>query len=83
MTRMLAINTIEQRIADVLTMKREIFDAIFSEAEGPKQGGLTRDEIFGLFNLKTPKGPISKVACPPKLPDRQCARKSNVLALSN
>lgn len=59
-TRMLALNTIEQRIADVLNMKREIFDAIFSEAEGPKPGGLTRDEIFGLFNLRTPKGPISK-----------------------
>lgn len=54
-TRMLAMNTIEQRIADVLEMKRQMFDAIFSGADGPKAGGLTRDEIFSLFNLKVPK----------------------------
>jgi SNF2 family DNA or RNA helicase len=57
-TRMLVMNSIEQRIADVLNMKRELFNAIFSEAEGPKKGGLTRNEIFGLFNLRTPKGPL-------------------------
>jgi SNF2 family DNA or RNA helicase len=61
-TRMLATNTIEQRIADVLNMKRELFNAIFSEADAPKKGGLSRDEIFGLFNLRTPKGPIKKQA---------------------
>lgn len=57
-TRMLAMNTIEQRIAEVLNMKRQMFDAVFSEADLPKSNGLTRDEIFGLFNLKTPHGPI-------------------------
>ncbi|WP_164102062.1 DEAD/DEAH box helicase [Candidatus Laterigemmans baculatus] len=56
-TRMLAMNTIEQRIADVLDMKRQMFDAIFSDADGPKAaGGLTREEIFSLFNLKTRSG---------------------------
>jgi len=59
-TRMMAMNTIEQRIADVLDMKRQLFEAIFSEADTGTSRGLTRDEIFGLFNLRTPKGPISK-----------------------
>ena len=56
-TRMLAMNTIEQRIASVLDQKREMFDALFSEQGGPAAGGgLTRDEIFGLFDLRAPCG---------------------------
>ncbi len=56
-TRMLAMNTIEQRIAAVLDQKREMFDMLFAESGGPvKGGGLTRDEIFGLFDLRAPCG---------------------------
>lgn len=59
-TRMLAMNTIEQRIASVLDQKREMFDLLFADKEGPiqpaKSGGLTRDEIFGLFDLRAPGG---------------------------
>lgn len=56
-TRMLAMNTIEQRIADVLDQKREMFDALFAESGAPAQrGGLTRDEVFGLFDLRAPCG---------------------------
>lgn len=56
-TRMLAINTIEQRIADVLDKKREMFDALFAESGTPASGGgLSRDEIFGLFDLRAPGG---------------------------
>lgn len=56
-TRMLAMNTIEQRIADVLDQKREMFDALFADSGTPAQGGgLTRDEIFGLFDLRAPCG---------------------------
>ncbi len=56
-TRMLAMNTIEQRIASVLDQKREMFDALFSETgDGPAAGGLSRDEIFGLFDLRAPGG---------------------------
>ena len=57
-TRMLVRNTIEQRIADVLDQKREMFDALFSESgtAGSGVGGLTRDEIFGLFDLRAPCG---------------------------
>ena len=56
-TRMLAMNTIEERIANVLDQKREMFDALFAESGGPsKGGGLSRDEIFGLFDLRAPCG---------------------------
>jgi SNF2 family DNA or RNA helicase len=56
-TRMLAMNTIEQRIANVLDQKREMFDALFSETSGGMStGGLSRDEIFGLFDLRAPCG---------------------------
>ena len=57
MTTMLAINTIEQRIATVLEQKREMFDALFAGSGVPAGGaGLTRDEIFGLFDLRAPGG---------------------------
>ncbi|MGB7345055.1 MAG: DEAD/DEAH box helicase, partial [Pirellulaceae bacterium] len=56
-TRMMAMNTIEQRIADVLDKKREMFDALFAESGAPSSGaGLSRDEIFGLFDLRAPGG---------------------------
>ncbi len=56
-TRMLAMNTIEQRIADVLDKKREMFDTLFAESAAPSNGaGLSRDEIFGLFDLRAPGG---------------------------
>ena len=57
-TRMLAMNTIEQRIADVLTQKRELFDTVFSDTATPGSVGLSRDDIFGLFKLRTPEGPV-------------------------
>jgi SNF2 family DNA or RNA helicase len=58
-TRMLTMGTIEERINQVLEEKRALFDAIFSGHGGPSPGaGLTQDEIFGLFNLHTPKGPL-------------------------
>jgi SNF2 family DNA or RNA helicase len=60
-TRMLAINTIEQRIANVLAQKREMFDTLFANSSGAASqpasgGGLSRDEIFGLFDLRAPSG---------------------------
>lgn len=54
-TRMMAADTIEQRIHDVLEQKRELFNQLFAEADGPRSSGLNHDEIFGLFNLSTPK----------------------------
>ena len=58
-TRFLTMNTIEERINQVLREKRELFDAIFSDADQPKNLGLTQQEIFGLFNLRSPQGPLA------------------------
>ena len=61
-TRFLALATIEERIDQILQEKREIFDTIFSDAQPHKNTGLTRQEIFGLFQLKCPSGPIDVAA---------------------
>ena len=55
-TRMMAADTIEGRIHDVLEEKRALFNQLFAETGGtPKSAGLSQDEIFGLFDLKTPR----------------------------
>ncbi len=54
-TRMMAADTIEQRIHDVLEQKRELFNQIFADAGVPRSAGLTQEEIFGLFNLSIPR----------------------------
>ncbi len=56
-TRMLAVGTIEQRIAEVLEAKREMFDALFAgDGDAPTPpSGLTKEEIFGLFDLEVRK----------------------------
>jgi SNF2 family DNA or RNA helicase len=53
-TRFLTVNTIEQRINQVLEQKRALFDAVFNETTAPTSGGLSRDEIFALFDLRIP-----------------------------
>jgi SNF2 family DNA or RNA helicase len=59
-TRFLVLDTIEERIDRVLQEKRELFETIFSGAEGPGKLGLTHDELFGLFSL--PGRPVGKRA---------------------
>jgi SNF2 family DNA or RNA helicase len=61
-TRMLALATIEERINDVLNHKRDIFDQIIGQTSAPASLGLSQAEIFGLFNLRTPKGAIKPAA---------------------
>jgi SNF2 family DNA or RNA helicase len=62
-TRMLTVGTIEERINRVLEEKRELFDTIFAHSGAPpKNVGLTHDDVFGLFDLRTPQGPIRKAA---------------------
>jgi len=56
-SRYLAVGTIEERINKVLDEKRELFDSLFSETGAPKMG-LSKAEIFDLFDLRSPKGPI-------------------------
>ncbi|MEZ6093732.1 MAG: DEAD/DEAH box helicase [Pirellulaceae bacterium] len=60
--RMIMAETIEQRIHDVLEAKRALFREILSDNEEPPNLSLTQDEIFGLFDLRTPKGQILKKA---------------------
>ena len=61
-TRMIMQGTIEQRIHDILEEKRELFRQVLSDNQAPTKTGLTKQEIFGLFKLKTPQGTIKKVA---------------------
>jgi SNF2 family DNA or RNA helicase len=61
-TRFLITETIEERIHHVLEEKRELFDTIFSGAEGHRKLGLTQAELFGLFHLKCPSGPVNAAA---------------------
>ena len=51
-TRMLMMQTIEERINQVLEEKRRLFESIFSNAAEPTSAGLTQEDIFGLFNLR-------------------------------
>ncbi|RMF43977.1 MAG: DEAD/DEAH box helicase [Planctomycetota bacterium] len=53
-TRMMAAETIEQRIHQVLEEKRELFNQLFADGSMPRSTGLSREEIFGLFNLSVP-----------------------------
>ena len=61
-SRFLTLDTIEERIDRILEEKRELFDTIFSGASGPQKMGLTQEELFGLFDLKCPGGPIDLAA---------------------
>jgi SNF2 family DNA or RNA helicase len=61
-TRFLMLGTIEERIDQILTAKRELFEAILSHAHGPAKLGMSQEEIFGLFSLSTPKGPLKMAA---------------------
>ncbi|MEN6407148.1 MAG: DEAD/DEAH box helicase [Thermoguttaceae bacterium] len=61
-TRFLTLDTIEERIDRILQEKRELFDTIFSGAESRRKLGLTQEELFGLFQLKCPSGPIDLAA---------------------
>jgi SNF2 family DNA or RNA helicase len=61
-SRFVTLDSIEQRIDQVLREKRELFDTIFSDAATPHHLGLTQQEIFGLFRLRCPSGPIDLAA---------------------
>jgi hypothetical protein len=59
---MLSVATIEERINEVLEHKREMFAQIIGDHAAPPSLGLSQSEIFGLFNLRTPKGAIHAAA---------------------
>ncbi len=61
-TRFLMLNTIEERINRILEEKRALFETILSGSREKNQKlGLTQDEVFGLFKLKSPKGIINRL----------------------
>jgi SNF2 family DNA or RNA helicase len=61
-TRFLALGTIEERIDRVLAEKRELFSAVFDDELAAPRTGLSRDEIFGLFNLRFPEASGERAA---------------------
>jgi SNF2 family DNA or RNA helicase len=50
-SRMMVMNTIEERIHRVLEEKRTLIETLFAHANKPTGLGLSQKEIFGLFNL--------------------------------
>ena len=51
-TRFVAQNTIEERIAQVLEKKRQLFQETIGQNAPPPALGMTEEEIFGLFDVK-------------------------------
>jgi SNF2 family DNA or RNA helicase len=52
-TRFLAEDTIEAKIATILDNKRKVFNELLAQAEKPANMGLNEDEIFGLFDIRS------------------------------
>jgi SNF2 family DNA or RNA helicase len=52
-TRFVTQNTIENRIAEVLEAKRRLFNEVLEQNGPPARLGLTEDEIFGLFDIRS------------------------------
>ena len=61
-TRFLCAQTIEERIDEVLTRKRDLSDTILSEAGTPAASGLTAQDLFALFKLVPPRAAESSRA---------------------
>ena len=61
-TRFLAVDTIEQRINEILDRKRALFESVFGESIAAPSSGLSGDEIFSLFNLEPLHSPRSNAA---------------------
>jgi SNF2 family DNA or RNA helicase len=53
-TRFLSVDTIEERIDEVLRRKRDLSETILSQADGPAASGLTAADLFALFRLPAP-----------------------------
>ena len=61
-TRFLTAGTIEERINQILEEKRELFDAVFGASNKPPKLGLSREEIFSLFDLRPAEGAAPNAA---------------------
>ena len=51
-TRFITQDTIEERIAEVLEKKRQLFNELIEQNDPPPSLGLTESEVFGLFNIQ-------------------------------
>jgi SNF2 family DNA or RNA helicase len=51
--RFICKDTIEQRIHDVLDKKRALFEEVLCQNEPPTTMGLTQDDVFDLFSIKS------------------------------
>ena len=51
-TRFITAGTIEERIAEVLAKKRELFSELIEQNSMPPSLGLTEEEVFALFDLR-------------------------------
>ena len=60
-TRFVSMGTIEERIDQILTQKRELFEAILADTNQPASAGLSQAEIFGLFDLHVPGGRLNVI----------------------
>jgi SNF2 family DNA or RNA helicase len=54
-TRFLSVDTIEERIDEVLRTKRDLSEAILSQAGERVPSGLTAEDLFALFKLAPPQ----------------------------
>jgi len=61
-TRFLLLDTIEERIDRILQEKRDLFELILSGAQQQRKLGLTQEDLFGLFELRGPGGPLHLAA---------------------
>ena len=61
-TRFMTLDTIEERIDQVLKEKRALFDMVFSNMQADPSRRLMQKEIFGLFKLRSPSGPVDVAA---------------------
>jgi len=61
-TRFLVVDTIEERIDRILQEKRDLFDVVIAGAERRGKLSLTQEELFGLFDLTGPDGPVKLAA---------------------
>ncbi len=52
-SRFVASNTIEERIAEVLDKKRQLFNELIAQNGPPPCLGLTEDDVFGLFDIRS------------------------------
>jgi len=54
-TRFLSVDTIEERIDEVLRKKRDLSETILAQAGEPVPSGLTAEDLFALFKLAPPQ----------------------------